>query len=67
MSSPDIRMVNHGSIWLGRPLTDRAKEWFKDWVSTEQFFGGAHVIEWRYAGDIVQGARLEGLVVEVLQ
>jgi hypothetical protein len=67
MTIPDIRLENHGSIWLGRALTPKGREWFDDWVAVEQWFGGAAVIEWRYAGDIAQGARLDGLNVEIRQ
>lgn len=67
MSTPDIRMENHGSIWLMRAFTPNGEEWVNDMVAVEQHFGGAAVVEWRYAADIVKGAREFGLEVEVTQ
>jgi hypothetical protein len=62
----DIRVENHGSVVLLRPLTERAWQWFDENVEVEgwQFFGGAIAAEPRYIPAVVGGARLSGLEVE---
>jgi hypothetical protein len=59
----DIRVENHGSIVLLRPLTERAEEWIEAQVAYEQTWGKAIVVEPRYVEDIVNGARKDGLEV----
>lgn len=67
MVNPDIRLENHGSIWLMRGKSDAGQQWIDDNVNVLQWFGGAAVVEWRYAGDIARGASEAGLEVEVTQ
>lgn len=64
---PDIKGTNHGSIWLVRGHTPAGEEWLNANVEFLQWFGGAGVVEWRYAGDILHGAQNDGLTVEVSQ
>lgn len=60
----DIRVENHGSLFLLRPLNDNAVAWLVQGVDDgAQFFGGALVVEPRYVADIVNGAREAGLEV----
>jgi hypothetical protein len=47
----DIRVENHGSVVLLRPLALRAERWLRD------------VVEPRYMADIVAGSREAGLEV----
>ncbi len=50
---PDFLVENHGSIFLLRPRTPRAR----------QTWGDATIVEHRYIRDVVAGARTAGLVV----
>ncbi len=60
----DVRVANHGSIWLLTPQTDAARQWVADYLSPDtQMFGEAVAVEPRYVHDIVTGMRDEGLVV----
>lgn len=61
---PDISAANHGSIWLLRPNTPAATDWFSDVIPEDaQWFGGAVAVEPRYVDAIVEGAQAEGLTV----
>ena len=52
----DFVIHNEGTILLFRPLTDAAREWLKANVQEDaQWFGGALVVEHRYAGDLAVG------------
>lgn len=62
---PDIRAENHGSIWLVHTPSPAGREWVSDNVAVQQWFGRAAVIEWRYMKPIIDGARGDGLEVEV--
>jgi hypothetical protein len=47
----DFVIQNDGTILLFRPLTDAAREWLEANVQEDaQWFGGALVVEHRYAG-----------------
>jgi hypothetical protein len=60
----DIRVENHGSVVLLRPLALRAERWLRDSVYEDAMWhGGALVVEPRYMADIVAGSREAGLVV----
>jgi hypothetical protein len=63
---PDIQVENHGSIIMFRPMTDEATDWLNEHVESEgwQWFGGALAVEPRYAGDLADGARADGLEVQ---
>ena len=52
----DFIIYNEGSILLFRPLTDAAREWLEEHVQEDaQWFGGALVVEHRFAGDLAVG------------
>lgn len=63
---PDVIVTGGGTTYLFDPITQRAKDWVNDNVHAEpyQFFGGALAVEHRYIGDLVAGARGDGLNVE---
>ena len=63
--SVDILIENHGSIILFRPLCRQAKQWLQDSTHAEswQWFGGALVVEPRYAAELADGAEEAGLEV----
>jgi hypothetical protein len=48
-----IKLENHGSIWLARPLDDAADDLLAEWLESSQFFGKALVIEPRYVEGFV--------------
>ena len=60
----DVQVVNEGTIVLFRPLTDAARTWIDENVNSEdyQWFGGGLCVEHRYANDIVEGMKADGLV-----
>lgn len=62
----DVRIENHGSLYLLRPISALARQWLIDNVGTPndevQWFGGALVVEPRYVSDILVGVRAAGLV-----
>jgi len=64
MRAADIRIENHGSLFLLRPRTQRAAYWLDAVVAEDaQYWGDAVVVEPRYVEDIVNGAREAGLEV----
>jgi len=64
---PDIRVENHGSVVLLRPLSDAGKEWLEANVINEetQRWGEAVVAEPRYVANVVEGMQADGLEVGV--
>ena len=62
----DITMRHHGSICIAEINTPAGDDWFAEHVSDEaQWFGRGIVVETRYAEDIINGLREDGLTVEV--
>lgn len=60
----DVTVENHGSLFLFHPQTDAGREWLTDNVDAEaQWFGGALVVEPRYARDLADGLLDAGLEV----
>lgn len=61
----DIRIENHGSIVLLRPVTQDAKDWVEENLQTEDWQGwcGAIAVDPRCVGAIVDGAIGDGLIV----
>jgi hypothetical protein len=60
----DFYCENHGSIFLLRPVSPVAFSWIEENLPEDRMtFGGAVAVEWRFIGDIVQGAIADGLVV----
>jgi hypothetical protein len=63
-SPPDIRVEDHGSIVLLRPLNETADQWLGENLDPNALtFGNAVAVEPRYVGPIVAGAREAGLEV----
>lgn len=61
----DVRVDNHGSIFLFEPLTPAATNWISENVDEQaQWFAGALAVEHRYAQDLASGMMADGLVVE---
>lgn len=60
---PDVRVEDHGTICLVRPMRDGALAWLK--VHTDgTWFGGAVAVEARYLFDLVAALREAGFTVE---
>ncbi len=63
-NQPDVLVENHFSLILFRLLTPAASQWVDENVSDDaQFFGGALVVEPRYARDLIDGIIAAGLAV----
>jgi hypothetical protein len=62
--SADLRVTDHGSIFLLRPITKAGAEWIDDNIGDDaQWYGRAVVVEHRYIADIVDGARADGITI----
>lgn len=62
----DIRVENHGSIFLLHPLTDAASSWVDKHIGSDngfQPYWPTVVVEHRYVQDIVAGMQADGFVV----
>lgn len=60
----DVNVVNHGSLFAFELLTMEAREWVDQNVSDDtQFFGGALMVEPRYALNLARGMQNAGLDV----
>ena len=61
----DVRVENHGSIYLFHLQSTAAEAWVDENVSSEStMFGGALVVEHRYAYQLVEGMIDDGLTVQ---
>lgn len=61
----DAVVEGHGTLYTVRPLTDAAKQWIDENVSSDgMWFGNALCVEHRYVADIVAGMEDAGLIVE---
>lgn len=61
---PDFSVYNHGTIFLLRPHTERARNWISEHISDEAYaFGHAVAIEHRFITEIVNGIRADRLEV----
>ncbi len=61
----DVQVENHGTIFLVRPLSQRANAWIGEHVAEDAlFFGGALVVEHRYIQEIVAALVDEGMQVQ---
>lgn len=59
-----VTVEDHGSIMLFRPNDDDARKWLEENVEPDaQWFGGALVVEPRYAQDLVSGLEAEGFIL----
>lgn len=64
-STPDIRIENHGSVVLLRPVSGAATNWMEDHLPADaQRWGDAVVVEPRYVQPILDGMMNDGLVVQ---
>lgn len=63
---PDVSYVNEGTIIMVEPVSQAAKDWFKEHVSTEewQWMGDAFACEPRMFSDLLDGLINEGFLVE---
>lgn len=62
----DVRVENHGTIVLVRPITVTGQDWCDYHMHYDHHvgvFGGAIVVEPRFVDDIVRGMINDGLVV----
>jgi len=60
----DLRVADHGSIFLLRGETPAGRDWIGENIPGDAMtFGPAIVVEHRYILDIVQGAMNDGLEV----
>lgn len=60
----DFLVTGGGTIYLLHPLTDAAREWVAEHLPEDaQRLGNAIAIEHRFVGNIVDGARNDGLAV----
>lgn len=58
----DIRVENHGSLFLFRPETPAGETWIEEHVDPDApRFGGALVCEHRYARELADGMISDGL------
>lgn len=61
----DLRIENHGSIVMLRPVSDLGREWVAEHIPQDAiWFGGAVAVEPRYLGNIIDGAAGDGLEIE---
>jgi hypothetical protein len=61
----DVLVSNHGTIFLFELKTTAAKEWVSEKVGGEvSYFCGSLVVEHRFALDLAEGMRNDGLVVQ---
>lgn len=59
----DCLVENHGTIFLFRPQTERARRWLVEHVQADaQYYGGALVVEHRYAAELAEGMGQELVV-----
>lgn len=65
----DIRIENHGTICLLRPLTEAVEEWIDEHVDVPDWsrLGKAVAVEPRYVPPIIEGLQADGFVVEVVR
>jgi hypothetical protein len=65
IAQPDILVQGGGTVYLFRPLNAAAVEHLEENTSEEaQWFGGALVVEHRYAGDLAEALQEEGFSVQ---
>jgi hypothetical protein len=63
--SPDVLVLNLGTLFAFCPLTTRAKEWIDENVQDDaQWFGTTLVCEHRFAWGLAQELKDAGLVLE---
>jgi hypothetical protein len=62
----DVHVSGGGTMYLVTPLSDEAKAWVEENVPLEdwQWLGSGFGVEHRYIGNLVEGMREAGLVVQ---
>ncbi len=63
----DIRVSNHGSIFLVHPVSERGRNWVDDHLDHAQKLGNAAAVEHRYIEPIVNGILEDCLWIEGLR
>ena len=61
----DIIFDDHGSLILAHPLTNPGADWIDERLGHATKWGNAVVIEPRFVQPIIEGARADGLNVEL--
>ena len=59
----DVSVENHGSIFLFRLLTVKARGWVSDNVYEPMWYGAALAVEHGYARELADGMLTDGLRV----
>lgn len=60
----DFSVSYHGSISIIRPLTERAKDWVREYIPADaQRWAGGIAVEHRYVDGVVTGIINDGLTV----
>jgi hypothetical protein len=60
----DLRIENHFSLFLVRPLTEAGEQWLTDTAPEDaQFLGNAMAVEPRYVQGVIDAAQNDGLEV----
>jgi hypothetical protein len=63
----DVRVRDHGRLYLLDPLTDNGRQWLVDNTTRAwKWLSGCLAVEGRYAGPIVDSMISDGLEVEVV-
>lgn len=61
----DFTFENHGSIYLCRPHGEEAQRHLVEHTAEDaQWFGGALVVEWRYAEGLAMSLQADGYEVD---
>jgi hypothetical protein len=61
----DFVFVSHGSLWTCTPASDELREYLQQNTEDDaQWFGGALIVEARYAGPLAQQLANDGFLVE---
>jgi hypothetical protein len=62
-TTPDVDVTFDGSLFLFHLRTQAARDWVGDNVLTPSYFGGALVVEHRYAQDLAIAMQSTGMIV----
>jgi len=62
----DVEIAGGGTVYLFQPLTQAAQDWIAENVVGETtYFAGGLAVEHRYAANVADGMRHDGLVLEL--
>lgn len=65
VATPDVRVENHGSLFLFRVLTPDAQTWVNNHIPDDvQWMGNGFAVEHRYAENVAVGMVNDGLIVQ---